>query len=1611
MATNSLPLIGKHHAVLTQLGGGEPETALEAAAFLEDIRTSKGYLDEETTSELEKVSPRVRDKMLLMAHQRREMEAAFTTSISEQIYSSKYRFLYELIQNADDSAYCVAHGASVQPFLRFEVSPETVMVETNEDGFTRANIEAICATGKSSKKTSAADNHIGEKGFGFKSVFAIADEVHIQSGIWSFRFEHSEGDDGIGMVTPLDAEPANLPADVTTRITLRLTQTTENEYQKLLDAFNGMPETTIFFLQRLQKVHVRVTALDGAVRDSIFEKQAVDASVSRIQITRQDSEDTPVTDTSLFRCVEHVVDNMPKDKRRKGRKSASVKLAFPVDPDTHQPKLSKLGQHAFAYLPLQRLQNIQFLIHSDFITSASRESVVQCPWNDTILKGVAEAFGTAVQSWANEDDPLRYSWLDYLPTDHMDGQWGALLSLIQANLADRPILQTWESKQFKQPGKLCILEEYMLHEGEPILEDLQDEIYLAPEYIPCYASKLFPLGVSKVDMNAILERLQADLHDRSRYRLFMTEPNDKWHEAFAGLFLTWELSSPEKSVLLTKLEGLLMIPLWLHSQWAYVRLQDRHGRDDIYFSHTGGVAIPDSLGLYLLDTHASLNPTRKRFYKMLGVKECSQELVIAKIKEKHLLPEAPSDSNSHILYLFRANEDPSSVRKWAFVKTDAGDFVKNSEKLYFPSEGAYDMYQLSKRMARKNLERLRDTAVFLNKSLVTLASGCTNEQNVMWEYWLQQATGARRYPPLLRTTADGKKTTLSPAFLAICTYTPSKFLGMLRAHWSDYQKEASLVKGDLMGRKVKTISQSSQPLRATYLPTEAVLSGVRELGLPATDFPILHLDIPPSLPATLDETNQRKWRFLEEFGVRFQPDLAFYKHALQKTKSLPDTPRFEQVIMVYVSMAKCTTASDKEDLLAFFSEKLIFDPLRSTWLDISQCIWHGPSFMRYKTVIATHYGNEPLLKSFFTATLELQDIQISDIFFELRCRRIAFVPSMSTNVAGEMYAFLNANMSADKTWAAAKKLFEDEALVLGRDNTWHKLDTCVWQSPFRLSGKEDLSSIYPGLEDFFVKCLKVKKVKSHMLINEIAKMVEKENPDYAEVKERLLGIGMILARSSLDQAAKDALEELALLKFLPMRLSDESTVLVDKDAAYAISDHARYANAWAGKGVLLDFTVEEVQILNAVFSYLALDHRYLSAMVTERSAVGDEMQEDTGLSRQLQNKAYALYCCAAKHKSPKALRGDHRLLEQLSTAKIVRADLSTELLLNFEEPDVENDPDITPSSVKSERASLHHEIVEGCLKVYVPKDQQQFRTCFRSQLPRLLGDFVGIDYTAHHDISVIISSDPRDLDDVLTEHDIPCVSWIERPTLDLGDDVSGVESDETLVNQATSLSTPTTPTPRRPRHSIDSAISVTPDHSAPRDDRSQNQRQRDQYIGALAEAAVFETFSALELQDFSLDNWKSTIHGCLSHYARYAGLRDWVGVETADIVYTDRDGVLSKWLRENCTGDFPPQIPRDHDFSARPIEYFVEVKGTTGPCDGRFYLSAGQYERMQAMTLRGGELPDKVYVIVRAYNVRPGSLHDEPDTLEYGLKAFVDPLRLNGRFLRLESQGWTGWTL
>jgi hypothetical protein len=109
---------------------------------------------------------------------------------------------------------------------------------------------------------------------------------------------------------------------------------------------------------------------------------------------------------------------------------------------------------------------------------------------------------------------------------------------------------------------------------------------------------------------------------------------------------------------------------------------------------------------------------------------------------------------------------------------------------------------------------------------------------------------------------------------------------------------------------------------------------------------------------------------------------------------------------------------------------------------------------------------------------------------------------------------------------------------------------------------------------------------------------------------------------------------------------------------------------------------------------------------------------------------------------------------------------------------------------------------------------------------------------------------------------------------------------------------------------------------------------------------VFETLSGLKIPDFGRGNWQSTIRGELALHEHYTDMANWRGRETADIVYKDCDGSLTRWLRQNCTGGFPEQIADDHHFAAYPIEYYLEVKSTTGTCSSRFFLSSGQYKRV-----------------------------------------------------------------
>lgn len=104
--------------------------------------------------------------------------------------TDRERFIQELLQNADD---CVYPQGRI-PSFRLTQRDEVIVTEYNEVGFSRDNIRAITAIGESTKNRLLNGDlqSIGEKGVGFKTLFASASEVKIYSGEYNFSLKAEE---------------------------------------------------------------------------------------------------------------------------------------------------------------------------------------------------------------------------------------------------------------------------------------------------------------------------------------------------------------------------------------------------------------------------------------------------------------------------------------------------------------------------------------------------------------------------------------------------------------------------------------------------------------------------------------------------------------------------------------------------------------------------------------------------------------------------------------------------------------------------------------------------------------------------------------------------------------------------------------------------------------------------------------------------------------------------------------------------------------------------------------------------------------------------------------------------------------------------------------------------------------------------------------------------------------------------------------------------------------------------------------------------------------------------------------------------------------------------
>lgn len=484
--------------------------------------------------------------------------------------------------------------------------------------------------------------------------------------------------------------------------------------------------------------------------------------------------------------------------------------------------------------------------------------------------------------------------------------WEPLYPSIKKLLGRSRVLRTWEKQSAKEPSQLRYVMPMSRYGGRPILKDLPDEVYLAPNYNYKHRAALEGLGVKNLDWDMKLDRLRADLVN-PRSELKTRLPHDGWHEALAKMLLpTFESSNLLRVA--NNIKRLAIIPLIGKngvSRWTGAPGISAGGLDDIYFPSTESVPIPEDISLHLVERTAASGTNRKKLYSAMGVKDCLKQTVISHIQKSHRLVARPGpsihDPISHFVYLYNFHPSPESIKEWVQVPVEGDELRSTSKPLFFPSENEYDTQQL---LPKEMRGQATDVAAFIIQSLLDAVPPDTRRKGLSWMEWLQKATGARFFPPLTDTT---RERSLSDTLFAVYKNNSTKFIGTLQAHWNEYSRTVYRVSSDLKALPVACESGEKISMESTYLPTPEIKAKLKQWNIQFL-FPLI------KLPIVLDSTNHREWVFLKELGVKASMDLEFFKIALTMLSHLIVYPNLNTVRQVYVLIAQHATMQHREDL-------------------------------------------------------------------------------------------------------------------------------------------------------------------------------------------------------------------------------------------------------------------------------------------------------------------------------------------------------------------------------------------------------------------------------------------------------------------------------------------------------------------------------------------------------------------------------------------------------------------------------------------------------------------------------------------------------------------------
>lgn len=344
--------------------------------------------------------------------------------IVEDLYPDSAHFIYELLQNAEDTGASEAY---------FALTPTSLVFEHNGRSFEPRDLYAITDIGEGTKAVD--DDKIGRFGAGFKAVFAYSETPCIWSPTFSFKItdlvlptELSQPND-LGGRTRFEF-PFNNPK-----------KAIEVAFAEVAQGLNDLADTTLLFLSKLKTV-------SWSVRGTSSGKVAcIPHSKSHIEIVKEQGD--KVTGRSHFLKFDRPVEGLERQRVAAAFALDMLPNVESFDPATPLVKQLRIvpaatGLVAVFFPAEKEISGLRFHVHGPFVPELSRASIKDTTANDPLFDQLASLISDSLHD-IRDLGLLTIDFLEALPNgrDSIGERYEVIRDSIVSAMNEQPLTPTY----------------------------------------------------------------------------------------------------------------------------------------------------------------------------------------------------------------------------------------------------------------------------------------------------------------------------------------------------------------------------------------------------------------------------------------------------------------------------------------------------------------------------------------------------------------------------------------------------------------------------------------------------------------------------------------------------------------------------------------------------------------------------------------------------------------------------------------------------------------------------------------------------------------------------------------------------------------------------------------------------------------------------------------------------------------------------------------------------------------------------------------------------------------------------------------------------------------